>query len=163
MSDILILGNKYSRKDLGELFNQKGISTSQEGIYSSPNFEYFIFFVDLVKEGKDERFHFNDYFEEDIFHWDSQPSQHLNVPRIRKIINKEVKILLFTRILQKIKSKTQPFVYCGELEYLDHDENTSNPIHLMFQSIDYDENTQIKNLIDIYNWKPEKIGKTSSN
>jgi hypothetical protein len=117
----------------------------------------------LVKENKKVEFQFNDYFEEDYFHWDSQPSQHINVPRIKKIINKEIPILLFTRIHQKIKSKFQPFVYCGRLEYLEHDENLTKPVHIIYQSLDFDESTQNQNLIDIYNWKPEKIGKTSSN
>ena len=34
---------------------------------------------------------------------------------------------------------------------------------MVYQSLDYDETTQNQNLIDIYNWKPEMIGKTSSN
>ena len=32
-------------------------------------------FVDLVKEGKEERFHFNEYFENQFFHWESQTTQ----------------------------------------------------------------------------------------
>jgi hypothetical protein len=163
MTETLILGNNYSKKDLSLIFHEKGLLSSREGIFSSGSLNSYLFFVDLVKEGKQDRFHFNDYFDGDIFHWDSQTTQHINTPRIQKIVNKELPVLLFTRIQPKVKSQTQPFVYCGRLEYIEHDENTTNPVHLVYQSLDYDETTQNQNLIDIYNWKPEMIGKTSSN
>ena len=163
MNEKLIIGNYYSKKDLCMIFEENGLLTSREGIFSSNTLNSYLFFVDLVKEGKEDRFHFNDYFDGDLFHWDSQTTQHINTPRIKKIVNKEIPILLFTRIHPKVKSQTQPFVYCGRLEYIEHDENTTRPIHVIYQSLDYDETTQNQNLIDIYNWKPEMIGKTSSN
>lgn len=163
MIEKLILGNSYSKKDLSLIFDEKGLLSSREGIFSSKTLNSYLFFVDLVKEGKEDRFHFNDYFDGDIFHWDSQTTQHINTPRIQKIVNKELPILLFTRVHPKIKSQTQPFVFCGRLEYIEHDENTTRPIHIVYQSLDYDETTQNKNLNDIYNWKPELIGRTSSN
>jgi hypothetical protein len=163
MNDSLIIGNHYSKKELSLIFNEKGLLTSREGIFSSGTLNSYLFFVDLIKEGKQNRFHFNDYFDGDIFHWDSQTTQHINTPRIQKIVKKEIPILLFSRISPKIKSLTQPFVYCGRLEYIEHDENTTRPIHFVYQSLDYDESTQNQYLIDIYNWKPEMIGRTSSN
>ena len=163
MTQNLILGNYYSKKDLSLIFNEKGLLSSREGIFSNDTFHSYLFFVDLVKEGKEDRFHFNDYFDGDIFHWDSQTTQHINTPRIQKIVNKNLPILLFTRIYPKVKSQTQPFIYCGRLEYIEHDENTTRPIHIVYQSLDYDETTQNQNLIDIYNWKPEMIGKSSTN
>ncbi len=163
MNDSLIIGNHYSKKELSLIFNEKGLLTSREGIFSSGTLNSYLFFVDLIKEGKQNRFHFNDYFDGDIFHWDSQTTQHINTPRIQKIVKKEIPILLFSRISPKIKSLTQPFVYCGRLEYIEHDENTTRPIHFVYQSLDYDETTQNQYLIDIYNWKPEMIGRTSSN
>jgi len=161
--EMLQIGDFYSKSDLSEILSEKNLKSSREGIYSSNTLKSFLFFVDLVKEGKENRFHFNDYFEGDLFHWDSQTTQHINSPRIQKIVNKEINVLLFTRIISKVKSKTQPFVYCGRLEYIEHDENTTRPIHIVYQSLDYDETTQNKNLNDIYNWKPELIGRTSSN
>jgi Domain of unknown function (DUF3427)/HNH endonuclease len=161
--DNLIVGDLYTRKDLSVIFDEPSLNTSREGIYSSNTLNSYLFFVDLVKEGKDERFHFNDYFDGDIFHWDSQTTQHINSPRIQRIVNKEIQIFLFTRIFTKIKSKTQPFVYCGRLEYIEHDENTSKPVHIVYQSLDFDETTINQSLIEIYNWKPEMIGKSSTN
>lgn len=163
MNETLILGNFYSKKDLSLIFDEKGLLTSREGIFSSKTLNSYLFFVDLVKEGKEDRFHFNDYFDGDLFHWDSQTTQHINSPRIQKIVNKELSVLLFTRVHPKIKSKTQPFVYCGRLEYVEYDENKTRPVHIISLSLDYDESTQNQNLIDIYNWKPESIGRTSTN
>lgn len=163
MTQQLVFGNPYSKKDLSVIFDEKGLLSSREGIYSSNTLNSYLFFVDLVKEGKEDRFHFNDYFDGDVFHWDSQTTQHINTPRIQKIINKELPILLFTRIYSKIKSQTQPFIFCGRLEYIEHDENTSKPVHIVYQSLDYDETTKNQSLVEIYNWKPEMIGKSSTN
>ena len=63
--------------------------------------------------------------------------------------------------LPKIKSVTQPFVYCGRLAYTEHEENTSRPVHIVFQNIDYDDFTENEDLINIYLWNPDKIGKTT--
>ncbi|MDN5285700.1 MAG: hypothetical protein JWR38_1974 [Mucilaginibacter sp.] len=157
----LIVGEYYSKIDLSKVMREDNLTLVREGIYTSKNFNSILLFVDLVKKDKDERFHFNDYFQEDYFHWDSQPQQHFKTPTIQKIISGKVEVNLFVRIDQKVKSKTQPFKYCGRLEYIDFDRNTSKPIHLVFNSIDYDENNnELKN---IYSWKPENIGKLTSN
>lgn len=63
MIEKLILGDFYSRRDLSEFFDEKGLLSSREGIFSSKTLNSYLFFVDLVKEGKEDRFHFNDYFE----------------------------------------------------------------------------------------------------
>ena len=81
----LILGNKYSKKDLSEIFDNPNISIVREGIYNVSNSESF-FFVDLEKKGKEDRFHFDDYFEGDFFHWDSQTTQHIDTPKIQEIV-----------------------------------------------------------------------------
>jgi hypothetical protein len=159
----LEIGNLYLKNDLSSILQDPSIQSVREGIFNSKNSNSMLLFVDLVKAGKEARFHFNDYFEGDCFHWDSQTTQHINVPRIQKIVKKEVSVLLFCRVQSKIKNKTQPFVYCGRLEYLEHNENTSKPVHLIFQALDYDETTSNSNLIEIYNWSPDKAGGTTTN
>jgi hypothetical protein len=163
LSNLLELGSKYTKQSLSFILSEPNLKTVREGIFHSKKNKYILFFVDLVKTGREERFHFNDYFEDDYFHWDSQTTQHINSPRIQLIVNKEVEVFLFTRINQKVKSQVQPFIYCGRLEYSDYNPNTSKPVHIISTSIDYDETTQNQNLIDIYNWKPESIGRTTSN
>ena len=99
----LVIGNKYSKKDLSEIFGNPNISIVREGIYNVSDSESF-FFVDLEKKGKEERFHFDDFFEGDYFHWDSQTTQHINTPKIQEIVNGERTPHLMIRITPKIKN-----------------------------------------------------------
>lgn len=156
----LVLGNKYSKKDLSEIFKNSNISIVREGIYNVSSSESF-FFVDLEKKGKEERFHFDDFFEGDYFHWDSQTTQHINSPKIQEIVNGDRTPHLMIRVVPKIKNITQPFVYCGRLKYIEYEKGTSKPVHILFQNIDYKDDTDNEDLIEIYSWKPGKIGKTS--
>jgi hypothetical protein len=158
--ELLKVGNFYSKNDLSEIFENPNIKLVREGVYNqSDNISFY--FVDLVKEGKADRFHFNDYFEGDYFHWDSQTTQHINSPKIQEVVKGDRTPLLFVRVFPKLKSKTQPYVYCGRLIYVQHDEQTSNPVHIVFQNIDYIDDTSIEDLFEIYTWKPEKIGASS--
>ena len=156
----LILGNKYSKKDLSEIFDNPNILIVREGIYNVSNSESF-FFVDLEKKGKEDRFHFDDYFEGDFFHWDSQTTQHIDTPKIQEIVKGLRTPHLFIRVTPKVKNTTQPFIYCGRLKYVEYIEGTSKPVHLIFQNIDYQDDTENKDLLDVYFWKPDKIGGSS--
>ena len=157
----LKLGNKYSKKDLSDLLEQPTLSLVREGLYHCKNSDSTLFFVDLEKKGKEDRFHFDDFFEEDFFHWDSQTTQHINSPKIQEIITGKRTPHLLIRVQPKVKNKTQPFIYCGRLVYSEYEKHTSKPVHIVFQNIDYDDNTDNDDLIDIYHWKPSKIGKTT--
>ena len=159
---ILKLGEKYSKKELSELLKEQNLSKIREGLYHCKNSNSTLFFVDLEKKGKEKRFHFNDFYEGEFFHWDSQTTQHINTPRIQEIV-KGIRVPhLFVRVYPKIKSKTQPFVYCGRLKYMEHEEGTSKPVHMVYQSIDYDDYTENDDLLEIYLWKPGTIGKNTS-
>tara|TARA_B100001063_G_C16668024_1_gene504719 strand:+ start:102 stop:1040 length:939 start_codon:yes stop_codon:yes gene_type:complete len=159
----LILGNNYSKKELVEILNEETLKTSREGIFNCKNSLSTLFFVTLDKSSKEENLHYNDFFEEDFFHWDSQNKQHINTSGIKKIVNGETTTHLFCRITNKTKNLTNPFVYCGILVFESYDKNTSNPVHIIFQNIDYDDNTENEDLIDIYLWTPQKYGKNTSN
>mgnify|MGYP006089873669 FL=1 len=159
--ETLELGNKYSKKELAALLGEDGLLTVREGVFSCKNSGSYFLFVDLEKEGKEDRFHFKDYFEGDYYHWDSQTTQHINSPKIRSLVNGDLDIYLFVRINQKVKGQTQPFVYCGRVTYLEHDPDTEKPVHIIFQNIDYDDFTKNEELTDIYLWKPEKVGMIS--
>ncbi len=156
----LIIGSKYSKKDLSKIFDNPNISLVREGIYNLKTPESF-FFVDLEKGGKDERFHFDDYFEGEYFHWDSQPDQHINSPKIKEIVLGERVPHLFVRIVPKIKSVTQPFIYCGRLTYQYHEGGTSKSIHIVFKNIDFVDDSENPELLQIYFWKPTMIGGSS--
>ena len=158
---ILKLGDKYSKKDLSDLLDQDTLSIVREGLYHCKNSNSTLLFVDLEKNGKEDRFHFDDFFEEDYFHWDSQTTQHINSPKIQEIVRGERVPHLFVRIQPKIKNQTQPFLYCGRLQSLEYEEKTSKPVHIIFQSLDYDDFTQNQELLEIYQWVPSKIGKST--
>jgi hypothetical protein len=149
----LTVGNPYSRKELANLFDDQRISSSREGIfYTSTNKT--IIFVTLDKSKKTrEDLKYNDFFENDLFHWDSQTRQHIETPRIAQLVSGDVNIYLFVRVEEKNKSKTNPFIYCGELEYLSHDALTNKPVHIIFQLINYEKNPSVE-LEKVYSWKP---------
>lgn len=154
----LKIGNKYTKSELVELTSETNLKTSREGIYYCKKSDDIFLFVDLEKKGKEKRFHFDDFFEGDYFHWDSQPKQHINTPRVKDIIGENHTTHLFARVNQKFKSKTLPFIYCGKLVYVEHEEGTANPVHIIFQNIDYDDYTENEDLLEIYQWKPSKAG-----
>ena len=156
----LILGNKYSKKELSKKFDNPNISIVREGIYNISGSESF-FFVDLEKKGKEERFHFDDFFEGDYFHWDSQTTQHIDTPKIQEIVNGIRTPHLMIRVTSKSKNGTQPFIYCGRLKYIKYEKGTSKPVHILFQNLDFIDDTENEDLIEIYSWKPKKIGKTT--
>ena len=159
--EVLKVGQKYSKKDLSNLLNEPHLKSVREGVASCANSNSYLLFVDLEKEGKEARFHFDDFFEGDFFHWDSQTPQHINTPKIQDIVSGNIVPHLFVRIKQKAKSKTLPFIYCGRLSYDSYEKNTSKPVHIIFQNSDYDDFTQNANLNEIYRWKPSDAGKTT--
>jgi len=162
VSEELGIGNKYTKKELASILSENGLLTVREGVFSCKNTSSYLLFVDLEKEGKEDRFHFNDYFEGEFFHWDSQTTQHIDSPKIQSIVKGELESHLFVRTVQKINGTTQPFIYCGRIAYLEHDSSSSKPVHIIFQNIDYDDFTENEELIYIYLWKPEKVNMTSS-
>jgi|UniRef100_UPI00404787A3 hypothetical protein len=156
----LVLGSPYSRKDLGILLNEN-IEGTQEGIFycKRGNNGATLLFVTLNKEGRKEHLQFNDYFEDDLFHWDSQPKQSIGVPTIKAITEGKSSVFLFARVDAKNKSVTNPYIYCGLLNYLDYDSSTAKPVHLIFQSDEFDYDNASVDLKKIYDWSPD-INKT---
>ena len=159
--NILNVGSKYSKKELALLLSQPNIEKVREGVTSCTNSNSYLLFVDLDKEGKENRFHFDDFFEEDFFHWDSQTTQTIDSPKIQDVVNARLTPHLFVRVKQKENSKTLPFTYCGRLKYISHEENTSKPVHIIYQNIDFDDFTKNQDLLEIYRWKPITAGMTS--
>ena len=151
----LVIGKEYSRKSLDEVFEVDTFSKSREGLVFLKGFTFLM--VTLEKTNKPQNLQYNDYFEEDFFHWDSQTTQHINSPKIQEMVSGVINTLLFARESDKIKNKTQPYIYCGHMEYSQHDPGTTKPVHLIFESKDFIENATgvIKS---IYDWSPSKKG-----
>ena len=149
---IFKIGDLYTRVSIGELLQDGRLKSSREGILSSGN--SILLFVTLDKtQQSNVKLQYNDFFEGNLFHWDSQTIQTINTPRIQKIVNGQVEVLLFTRVHEKTKSKSSPFVYCGALSYKSHDEATSKPVHVVFNCLDYQDEPNAQ-LAKIYDWTP---------
>lgn len=156
VADRLKPGNFYTRVDLDEIyfseFNSNVFRRSREGLVHFLDFNVALFCT-LDKSNKPVDFSYNDFFEGDLFHWDSQNRQHINTPIIQQMILGRWQTLLFCRVVDKIRSRTQPFVYCGRLIYEKHDKATSNPVHIMFKCLDYQLNPN-RSLERLYLWTP---------
>jgi hypothetical protein len=162
MTAKFLFGNTYTKTQISEALSEPQIANVREGIHFSTTEKICLLFVDLEKDGKEKRFHFNNYFEGDFFHWDTQTTKHINSPSVKRITDFEVVPHLFCRVRPKLKSKTLPYIYCGELEYQFFEKGTAYPSHLIFQSTDFDELTGSEELIEIYAWRPATAGQKSS-
>lgn len=146
------IGDLYTRYSIGELLQDERLKSSREGIISSGN--SILLFVTLDKAKQlNAKLQYNDFFEGNLFHWDSQTIQTINTPRIQKIVKGEVEVLLFTRVHEKTKSKSNPFIYCGTLAYKAYDEATSKPVHIIFKCKEYQDEPNSQ-LAKVYDWTP---------
>ena len=66
---VLYVGDKTTKKTLSKALSQPNLALVREGIFHCKNSSASLFFCDLEKKGKEERFHFNDFFEDEMFHW----------------------------------------------------------------------------------------------
>ncbi len=153
------IGSSTTRKELQDLLGEEHLAQSREGIYNCKKSNRCLLFVNLNKDSAKESLKFDDYFQGEVFHWDSQPKQSFGVPSIQAMVNGDKEVHLFARIYPKLKSKTQPYIYCGSLSYDSYDEATSRPVHLMFRANDmrYDL-PEDHPLSRIYHWKPSHEG-----
>jgi len=149
---IFKLGDSHTRTSIGDLITDDRLKTSREGIISSGNKIFLFVTLDKTKQ-LNTKLQYNDFFEDDLFHWDSQTTQTISTPRIQKIVKGEVEVLLFARVHEKTKSKTNPFIYCGRLSYKSHNPDTSKPVHIIFTCLDYEEESNAQ-LSKIYDWIP---------
>lgn len=148
------IGSRYTKKEIGELSNEPSLVNTTKlspGLFRCKNSDSLIIWVDLDKRSKKDNHKFNDYFDGNLFHWDSQPQLNIDTPTIRSMVNGTKVVLLFTRIYSSIKGITQPFIYCGQLTYFEHDTTTANPVHIVFTSNDYLPGKN-QGLDEVYNW-----------
>ena len=147
---VLNRGQKYTKEDLANLLNEPGLTSVGEGVASWANSNTYLLFVDLEKEGKEEMVHFNDFFEGDFFHWDSDTTQDINTPKIQDIVLGNTVPHLFVRIKQKQKAKTLPFIYCGRLRNAHSASLFQNPLCTIYVFIIINNNIFIISYIFLY-------------
>ena len=151
----LKIGRAYNKKELSEAINEPKASEIQTGLLYCDNRPTTILFVTLDKEKQGDNHKYNDFFTSEYFEWDSQNRQHIEDKRIKDIMSSAVDVHLFARVKAKTKGKTNKFIYCGELDFVDYDPNSNKPIHLTFLSVDFQYETSNSTLRNIYDWKPK--------
>jgi len=145
---------KYNREEIHDIFSPNTRFVPQagawgmRGIIPIPNtIDDFIFLVTLgTKQSEHE-------FDEGInelgeLTWQSQPSQKLSHPQIKKLISHDEQmstIYLFLRV-----SKMEKYTYLGNLAYIEHDNEREKPVYFKWQILEFDANAvqeAIKDLV----------------
>lgn len=154
------IGGLYTRKTIPEVGKVPAPKNPRDwtGIVEFKN--CFIFFVTLDKKSHSANAPYNDYFIDSgkKFQWDSQSKNTQQTRTIQRIIG-GVPCHLFVRIKDKINSKTQPFVYAGELGVRTFHGN--KPVSFEFDVKQFaPTNNRLK---ELYDWSTTLIkGESSS-
>lgn len=146
----LIVGELYTKL---EAFNIANVTEPHQArdISGKTRFQNcVVLFVTLDKQNKEEAHKYNDMFllDGEQFHWESQSKNTVSTPAINQIINGFTAVL-FARVQDKIKGQTQPFVYVGKLEYVEH--HGKLPVQVLYNVTEYQPNPNIY-LREVYNW-----------
>jgi hypothetical protein len=110
-----------------------------------------VLFVTLDKENSDTGYQYNDVFLLDgkEFYWESKASDSINTKGISDMI-KGLPTILFARVRDKLKGKTLPFLYVGQLKFNTHEND--QPVHVLFENLDH-KATPNAELNSIYMWE----------
>lgn len=116
-----------------------------------------VLFVTLDKTIKEENHKYKDEFllHGKSFQWESQNKNTRFTSHIQMMLNGEP-VVLFARVHEKIKSKTQPFVYVGGLTCIQHFFRPDEPksrIELIFNVDEYKPDASAE-LQALYEWTP---------
>jgi hypothetical protein len=138
--DGLIVYNKYSRKDVSQIFdpNYKFVQNSGRwgisGIVSNyPRKDDFVFFVTLdPNTGND----YDDYLTEDgALAWKSQKQHTANSSKIKKLVNHDEDkntIYLFMR-----RNDQEAYTFFGPLSFRDWTPNSSMPVNFLWDFVSW--------------------------
>ena len=150
------VGEAYSRKDMARVGGVTPPVDSRDPFWSTGILEFenaIVLIVSLVK--KTHEFSYRDYFSGSLFWWQSQNRNTQQSDVIQQMHDRSKPVLLFVRVHAKVKNVTQPFVYCGELSFLEM--QGERPVTIKLQSLEYDLLGATPQLTEIYNWRPDKL------
>ena len=162
--ELFAVGIKYSRDNINQRL-EKGSIDGYKGVTEFLN--CFALVVTLEKKDKPKNQKYKDFFKNrKEFFWESQQPESTrgrknefgspNTPQMRRLFNREKPTILFARIIDKSKGKTNKFIYCGELdvESFDNGANNLRPFGVKFKTKEIPKETTL-DLSDLINWKPE--------
>lgn len=144
MKKSLILFEKYTREEVFNIFEPKGVKFVSgagvwglQGIINIPGTKNYIFYVTYGASQADHEFD-EEISEEGILNWQSQPKMDLKNEKIINFINHDSNknnIYLFLRT-----KKNVPYVYLGLLEYVSHDKTKECPVYFKWKLLNFDKN-----------------------
>ena len=144
-----VLGNAYTRVEIASAGGVHVPESIFETVWSEgivPFANAVLLFVSLEKE----KYTYRDFFEGDIFWWQSQKRQSRKTKLIADMEAGVKPAYLFARLRPKDKT-TCPFVYCGRLSapVLENDK----PVDCLFHLLDYVQGAT-GSLAELYAWRP---------
>lgn len=139
---------KYTREDIHDIFSPNTKFTRSAGYWGisgiiriPDSINDFAFLVTFGTEQAGHKFK-EGITENGVFTWQSQPSQTLSTPIIRKLIEHDEQINTIYLFLRT--SKKEKYTYLGDLAYLSHDNEKENPVYFKWQILDFNENAAVK-------------------
>ncbi|WP_194165918.1 DUF3427 domain-containing protein [Shewanella sp. YLB-07] len=159
------VGQLYSRLDVAEVGNVTPPAQSRDW----PGYVKFknciLLFVTLNKKNFSSGTQYKDIFDDSgrLFHWESQNGNTVQTPFVREILEGKTTIL-FTRVVDKVKGRTQKFVYVGRLSCIEH--TGKKPVKCLYNVDEYCS-TPSNAVHELYHWcedsdlarKPELVSK----
>lgn len=151
----LIRYNKYSRKDIHDIFSPGTKFTPGAGYWGISGIirvpETKRDFIFLVTYGQSQAEHeFDEEIDENgILIWQSQQSQKLQTPQIIELINHNHivdNIYLFLRT-----DKKSDYIYLGLLAYVTHDKEREKPVYFKWQILDWNGKRINRNVNELEN------------
>jgi hypothetical protein len=149
------VGDAYSRADIARVGNVRPPKSSRDPNWAQGPVAFanaVLLFVTLDKSNRKE-YEYEDRYEDQMFWWQSQNQQTQRSPVIQAILSRRKSVCLFVRTTEKRKSKTCPFVYCGQLtEPIPEGER---PVTVLFENPDFAIGATGA-LREVYEWRPTK-------
>lgn len=128
----LSLYRNYTRNELMFIFEAKvAEGTWREGVSRVDN--HYLLFINLNKaENVEDHLHYKDYFKDPTtFHWQSQNQTSHASGKGQEYINhtkRNIHVHLFIRKFSQMHGMTLPFMYLGEIDYID--SNGDKPMNI---------------------------------
>jgi hypothetical protein len=148
-----VVGNTYDKEEIARFGQVTAPATPRAGGWGTGILPFKNVVLLLVTLDNEEDASYEDYFERDELHWQSQNRHSQKSPFIKSLAGGKADVRLFARVLRKIKGRTQPFVYCGRLAW-SHIEGGNYPVSCRFKLLDLPVNPseEFQSLLD---WEPQ--------
>ena len=148
--DQFAVGHTYSREAIAQTGRVVGPSGPRDPHWSTGIVRFDNAVLLLVTLEKPEIY--RDYFEGALFWWQSQQQQTQQSPVIRHLATGALPGYLFVRVRRKVRSATQPFVFCGRLSIPELEGE--HPVTGLFEVLDVVPGAAGA-LGEVYAWQPD--------